>query len=78
MGDNARYQAEKLAGADTSGLETSAFKAANTCGGKRYGVVTLHRPSNVDSAGMMARIGGALKEIATELPLILTASSFVE
>ena len=60
----------KLAGADTSGFETSAFKAANTGGGNRYGVVTLHRPSNVDSAGMMARIGGALKEIAGELPLI--------
>ena len=38
--------------------------------GKRYGVVTLHRPSNVDSIEMMARIGGALKEIAAELPLI--------
>ena len=31
---------------------------------------TLHRPSNVDSAGIMARIGGAPKEITTELPLI--------
>jgi UDP-N-acetylglucosamine 2-epimerase (non-hydrolysing) len=35
-----------------------------------YGVVTLHRPSNVDDAAMMARIGGALKDIAAELPLI--------
>ena len=33
-------------------------------------MVTLHRPSNVDSAEMMARIGGALTEIAAELPLI--------
>ena len=33
-------------------------------------MVTLYRPSNVDSAAMMARIGGALKEIAGELPLI--------
>ena len=33
-------------------------------------MVTLHRPSNVDSAAMMAHIGGALKEIAAELPLI--------
>ena len=72
MVDNVLYQAHKLAGADTSGFETSAFKATNTGGGKRYGVVTLHRPSNVDSAGMMARIGGALKEIAAELPLIFT------
>ena len=60
----------KLAGADTSAFETSAFKAANSGGGRRYGVVTLHRPSNVDSAAMMGRIGGALTEIAAELPLI--------
>ncbi|WIM06999.1 MAG: UDP-N-acetylglucosamine 2-epimerase (non-hydrolyzing) [Candidatus Nitricoxidivorans perseverans] len=70
MVDNALYQAEKLASADTSGFETSAFKAENTGGEKRYGVVTLHRPSNVDSAEMMARLAGALKEIAAELPLI--------
>lgn len=66
MVDNVLYQAEKLKDADTSGFETSAFKAAQ----HSYGVVTLHRPSNVDSAEMMARIGGALREIAAELPLI--------
>jgi UDP-N-acetylglucosamine 2-epimerase (non-hydrolysing) len=70
MVDNVLYQAEKLASADTSGFETSTFKKANSGDHKRYGVVTLHRPSNVDSAEMMARIGGALKEIALELPLI--------
>ena len=70
MVDNVLYQAEKLAGADTAGFETGAFKAAHSGAGKRYGVVTLHRPSNVDSAEMMARIGGALREIAAELPLI--------
>ena len=32
--------------------------------------MTLHRPSNVDSPEMMARIAGALKEIAAELPLL--------
>jgi len=70
MVDNVLYQAEKLAGADTSGFETRAFKQANTGGQRRYGVVTLHRPSNVDSVDVMARIGGALKEIAIDLPLI--------
>lgn len=70
MVDNALYQAEKLASADTAGFETSGFKSANTQNGARYGVITLHRPSNVDSAEMMMRIGGALKEIAAELPLI--------
>ncbi|MDO8450779.1 MAG: UDP-N-acetylglucosamine 2-epimerase (non-hydrolyzing) [Rhodoferax sp.] len=70
MVDNALFQAEKLTRTDTSGFETSAFKAANTANGARYGVITLHRPSNVDSGEMMARIGGALKDIAADLPLI--------
>jgi UDP-N-acetylglucosamine 2-epimerase (non-hydrolysing) len=70
MVDNVLFQADKLACADTSGFETSAFKTARSEHGGRYGVVTLHRPSNVDDAGSLARIAGALKEIATELPLI--------
>ncbi len=70
MVDNVLYQADKLAGADTSSFETSAFKKERTAQGGRYGVVTLHRPSNVDDAAMMTRIAGALKEIAQELPLI--------
>jgi UDP-N-acetylglucosamine 2-epimerase (non-hydrolysing) len=70
MVDNVLYQADKLTNTDTSGYETAAFKAARTANGGRYGVVTLHRPSNVDDAAMMTRIGGALKEIAAELPLI--------
>jgi UDP-N-acetylglucosamine 2-epimerase (non-hydrolysing) len=70
MVDNVLFQADKLASADTTGYETSAFKAARAEKGERYGVVTLHRPSNVDDAAMMTRLGGALKEIAAELPLI--------
>lgn len=70
MVDNVLYQADKLATSDTSGYETSAFKAAMAEKGGRYGVVTLHRPSNVDDKDMMTRIAGALKEIAAELPLI--------
>lgn len=65
MVDNVLYQADKLAQTDAE-FETSSFKQNNS----RYGVVTLHRPSNVDDAAMMARIGGALKEIAAELPLL--------
>jgi len=64
MVDNVLYQAEKLA-QSVAEFETSGFKQQNP----RYGVITLHRPSNVDSAAMMARIGGALREIAAELPL---------
>jgi UDP-N-acetylglucosamine 2-epimerase (non-hydrolysing) len=70
MVDNVLYQADKLTRTDTSGFETSPFKATHTANGGRYGVVTLHRPSNVDNAEMMQKIGGALKEIATDLPLI--------
>ena len=70
MIDNLLYQAEQLASTDASGFETSVAKATYKVNGGKYGVITLHRPSNVDCAEMMARIGGALKEIATELPLI--------
>ena len=70
MVDNLLYQAQKLTHTDSTGFETTAFKAAHSGGGKRYGVVTLHRPSNVDDPAMMQRIGGALTAIAAELPLI--------
>jgi UDP-N-acetylglucosamine 2-epimerase (non-hydrolysing) len=70
MVDNVLYQADKLAHTDTSGFETSAFKKARQDAGQRYGVVTMHRPSNVDDAAAFTRIAGALKEIAAELPLI--------
>lgn len=70
MVDNVLYQAEKMARTDTSGFETDALKKQALAKGGRYGVITMHRPSNVDDAEMMTKIAGALKEIATELPLI--------
>jgi UDP-N-acetylglucosamine 2-epimerase (non-hydrolysing) len=70
MVDNVLYQADKLTRSDTSGFDTTAWKASCQENGGRYGVVTLHRPSNVDEAGALARVVGALKEIASELPLI--------
>jgi UDP-N-acetylglucosamine 2-epimerase (non-hydrolysing) len=70
MVDNVLYQADKLGHTDTSSFETSAWKAERKQAGQRYGVVTLHRPSNVDDADNFTRIAGALKEIAAELPLI--------
>jgi UDP-N-acetylglucosamine 2-epimerase (non-hydrolysing) len=70
MVDNLLYQTDKLAHTDTTGFETSGFKSDATADGGRYGVITLHRPSNVDDAETMAKIGGALREISTELPLI--------
>lgn len=65
MVDNVLYQAEQLQ-RSAAEFETTAFKRAHP----RYGVVTLHRPSNVDSADAMQRIAGALREISTELPLL--------
>jgi UDP-N-acetylglucosamine 2-epimerase (non-hydrolysing) len=35
-----------------------------------YGVVTLHRPSNVDDPGVLKKIYGFLEEIAEKVPLI--------
>ncbi len=70
MVDNVLFQADKLTQADTSGFETSAFKAAQAERGGRYGVITLHRPSNVDDQAMMTKLAGALREIAAELPLV--------
>ena len=70
MVDNLLYQAKKLVDVDTSNFDTNSFKEKNTSYGRRYGVITLHRPSNVDDAAMMTRIGDALKVIAMELPLI--------
>jgi UDP-N-acetylglucosamine 2-epimerase (non-hydrolysing) len=65
MVDNLFYQVAQLEKAATV-FNASGFKTQH----RRYGVVTLHRPSNVDDAAMLARIIGALKEIAVELPLI--------
>ncbi|MBZ2206835.1 non-hydrolyzing UDP-N-acetylglucosamine 2-epimerase [Massilia soli] len=70
MVDNVLFQADKLTRADTSGFDTAPFKAARTEASQRYGVVTLHRPSNVDDAANFARIGAALRELSSELPLI--------
>lgn len=70
MVDNVLFQADKLTRADTSGFETAAFKARSLADGGRYGVVTLHRPSNVDDPAMMGQIAGALRDIGTRLPLI--------
>lgn len=37
---------------------------------KKYAVLTLHRPSNVDDKGVLQEIFGALNEIATRIPVI--------
>lgn len=70
MVDNLLHQASRLVDCDVSAYETSPIKARHVQEGRGYGVVTLHRPSNVDDAGMMAKIAGALNEISEQLPLV--------
>jgi UDP-N-acetylglucosamine 2-epimerase (non-hydrolysing) len=65
MVDNVLYQAERLASMDTAGFETDAFKRRHG----RYGVLTLHRPSNVDTAEGLARLAASLVPISQTLPL---------
>jgi UDP-N-acetylglucosamine 2-epimerase (non-hydrolysing) len=70
MVDNLLYQVEKLERTSTAGFDPTGFKAFNSANGGRYGVVTLHRPSNVDVPATISRLCEGLKEISRELPLI--------
>jgi UDP-N-acetylglucosamine 2-epimerase (non-hydrolysing) len=66
MIDNLFYQVEKIARLDAAGFKTNDFKRLHN----QYGVVTLHRPSNVDDPATFQGIMKALSEVAAELPLI--------
>jgi UDP-N-acetylglucosamine 2-epimerase (non-hydrolysing) len=66
MIDNLFYQVEKLKTIDSSQLASSEIKNKYP----EYGVVTLHRPSNVDDKATLTGIIQALTEISRELPLI--------
>jgi UDP-N-acetylglucosamine 2-epimerase (non-hydrolysing) len=66
MVDNVVHQARQLERADTSAFETDEIKRRLG----RYGVVTLHRPSNVDDLEVLAGIAGALRTVSRELPLV--------
>lgn len=41
--------------------------------GQQYGLVTLHRPSNVDDPDVLAGVLGALADVAREVPLVFPA-----
>lgn len=66
MVDNLLYQANQLAKANCSGFKSALLKRQHSA----YGVITLHRPSNVDDADVMAAILGALNTLSERLPLI--------
>ncbi len=48
-----------------------ANAAIRADGSAHFGVVTLHRPSNVDDRATLARLLDALREISLHLPLVL-------
>lgn len=66
MIDNLFYQLDKLASMDTGCFPTNVFKQNH----EDYGVVTLHRPSNVDEKQTLKKIFHTLNTISQQLPLI--------
>jgi UDP-N-acetylglucosamine 2-epimerase (non-hydrolysing) len=66
MIDNLFHQVEKLKRLPDHALEITSFKRRHPS----YGVVTLHRPSNVDDPETLAGIIEALADVSAELPLI--------
>lgn len=51
-------------------LTAEGLNPALIAGAQGYGVVTMHRPSNVDHPEVLGSLLGVLREISTELPLI--------
>ena len=66
MIDNLFFQLAKLDEVASSDFGTSALKASLGV----YGVVTLHRPSNVDNPENLRSIVAALSQIGSRLPLV--------
>jgi UDP-N-acetylglucosamine 2-epimerase (non-hydrolysing) len=65
MVDNVLYQRDLLMRAPPQQGVSSDFKVGHS----QYGVVTLHRPSNVDDREVFVRIAQALRGVAERLPL---------
>lgn len=66
MVDNLYFQRDKLAAMDSSGFESAAIKQRLG----QYGVVTMHRPSNVDDRDTLSGIACAIRSISRELPIV--------
>ena len=66
MIDNLFYQLSQLEKMSSAGLKYNDYKSGHT----DYGVVTLHRPSNVDDKPTLIRIFKTLDQISKKLPLI--------
>jgi UDP-N-acetylglucosamine 2-epimerase (non-hydrolysing) len=66
MVDNLLYQCDRLAVMDTSAFASAGLK--DRLGS--YGVVTLHRPSNVDTRAALVRVAAMLRIVAQRIPLV--------
>src|SRR6516225_7662127 len=66
MIDTLLFHCDRLARIDPATLESARFKKELP----RYGVVTLHRPSNVDDPAILRDFARTFAEIARHLPLI--------
>jgi UDP-N-acetylglucosamine 2-epimerase (non-hydrolysing) len=66
MADNVIFQREKL----RLNPRQAVSAAARHTRSRPYGVLTLHRPSNVDDAPTFRRIAAGLREVACDMPLI--------
>jgi UDP-N-acetylglucosamine 2-epimerase (non-hydrolysing) len=62
----------EFARAPATTVAAGGFDSALIGGPEGYGVVTLHRPSNVDHPDVLASLLGALSEITRQLPLVFT------
>lgn len=60
----------QYARAPAATIAAAGGDAALIGGAAGYGVVTLHRPSNVDEPEMLAALLGVLREISAALPLV--------
>ncbi len=66
MVDNVLYQSEALLRTPPTEGDSLDFKRSHA----KYGVVTLHRPSNVDDPVVFTRVAAALREVSQRLPLV--------
>lgn len=53
-------------------IEAAGTRVRMGLDGQRYGVVTLHRPSNVDDPNVLAELVDALAEVSIGLPLVFS------
>jgi UDP-N-acetylglucosamine 2-epimerase (non-hydrolysing) len=62
-----------LANADRAAAATPALLARLGLEPGRYGLVTLHRPANVDDPAVLSALLAALTEVSRDCPLVLPA-----